>query len=107
MCVRLCVCEECLQSCKMSLVNYIFCILEREKSVSYIFSLPEMLSCVYARLKHMRSMKYNIFSLICLCVCSADEYKSELGQQLSLIAGSLVGGVCIVSLVAIAIICTR
>uniref|UniRef100_A0A669B115 receptor protein-tyrosine kinase n=1 Tax=Oreochromis niloticus TaxID=8128 RepID=A0A669B115_ORENI len=35
-----------------------------------------------------------------------DEYKSELGQQLSLIAGSLVGGVCIVSLVAIAIICT-
>uniref|UniRef100_A0A669EJP5 receptor protein-tyrosine kinase n=1 Tax=Oreochromis niloticus TaxID=8128 RepID=A0A669EJP5_ORENI len=30
----------------------------------------------------------------------------ELGQQLSLIAGSLVGGVCIVSLVAIAIICT-
>uniref|UniRef100_A0A8C6Q6D9 receptor protein-tyrosine kinase n=1 Tax=Nothobranchius furzeri TaxID=105023 RepID=A0A8C6Q6D9_NOTFU len=36
-----------------------------------------------------------------------DEYKSELGQQLSLIAGSLVGGVCIVSLVAIAIICTR
>uniref|UniRef100_A0A3Q0RU83 receptor protein-tyrosine kinase n=1 Tax=Amphilophus citrinellus TaxID=61819 RepID=A0A3Q0RU83_AMPCI len=29
-----------------------------------------------------------------------------LGQQLSLIAGSLVGGVCIVSLVAIAIICT-
>uniref|UniRef100_A0A3Q1CPN9 receptor protein-tyrosine kinase n=1 Tax=Amphiprion ocellaris TaxID=80972 RepID=A0A3Q1CPN9_AMPOC len=30
-----------------------------------------------------------------------DEYKSELGQQLSLIAGSLVGGVCIVSLVAI------
>uniref|UniRef100_A0A8C6X0H0 receptor protein-tyrosine kinase n=1 Tax=Neogobius melanostomus TaxID=47308 RepID=A0A8C6X0H0_9GOBI len=33
-----------------------------------------------------------------------DEYKSELGQQLSLIAGSLVGGVCIVSLVAIAII---
>uniref|UniRef100_A0A3B4UP83 receptor protein-tyrosine kinase n=1 Tax=Seriola dumerili TaxID=41447 RepID=A0A3B4UP83_SERDU len=28
-----------------------------------------------------------------------DEYKSELGQQLSLIAGSLVGGVCIVSLV--------
>lgn len=37
----------------------------------------------------------------------ADEYKSELGQQLSLIAGSLVGGVCIVSLVAIAIICSR
>uniref|UniRef100_A0A3B4UNT6 receptor protein-tyrosine kinase n=1 Tax=Seriola dumerili TaxID=41447 RepID=A0A3B4UNT6_SERDU len=36
-----------------------------------------------------------------------DEYKSELGQQLSLIAGSLVGGVCIVSLVAIAIICSR
>uniref|UniRef100_G3NTH9 receptor protein-tyrosine kinase n=1 Tax=Gasterosteus aculeatus aculeatus TaxID=481459 RepID=G3NTH9_GASAC len=36
-----------------------------------------------------------------------DEYKSELGQQLSLIAGSLVAGVCIVSLVAIAIICTR
>ncbi|KAJ3599274.1 hypothetical protein NHX12_033237 [Muraenolepis orangiensis] len=36
-----------------------------------------------------------------------DEYKSELGQQLSLIAGSLVGGVFIVSLVAIAIICTR
>ncbi|KAM9761307.1 ephrin type-B receptor 1-like isoform 2-T2 [Menidia menidia] len=36
-----------------------------------------------------------------------DEYKSELGQQLSLIAGSLVGGVCIVSLVAIVIICTR
>ncbi|XP_056270648.1 ephrin type-B receptor 1-like [Pseudoliparis swirei] len=36
-----------------------------------------------------------------------DEYKSELGQQLSLIAGSLVGGVCIVSLVAFAIICTR
>uniref|UniRef100_A0AAQ5YXN9 receptor protein-tyrosine kinase n=1 Tax=Amphiprion ocellaris TaxID=80972 RepID=A0AAQ5YXN9_AMPOC len=35
-----------------------------------------------------------------------DEYKSELGQQLSLIAGSLVGGVCIVSLVAIAIILT-
>nr|XP_061790574.1 ephrin type-B receptor 1-like [Nerophis lumbriciformis] len=33
-----------------------------------------------------------------------DEFKSELGQQLSLIAGSLVGGVCIVSLVAIAII---
>uniref|UniRef100_A0A3B4WAK4 receptor protein-tyrosine kinase n=1 Tax=Seriola lalandi dorsalis TaxID=1841481 RepID=A0A3B4WAK4_SERLL len=29
-----------------------------------------------------------------------------LGQQLSLIAGSLVGGVCIVSLVAIAIICS-
>uniref|UniRef100_A0A3Q2XUL4 receptor protein-tyrosine kinase n=1 Tax=Hippocampus comes TaxID=109280 RepID=A0A3Q2XUL4_HIPCM len=28
-----------------------------------------------------------------------DEFKSELGQQLSLIAGSLVGGVCIVSLV--------
>lgn len=41
-----------------------------------------------------------------LCVF-ADEFKSELGQQLSLIAGSLVGGVCIVSLVAIAIICTR
>ncbi|XP_056460649.1 ephrin type-B receptor 1-like [Gadus chalcogrammus] len=36
-----------------------------------------------------------------------DEYKSELGQQLSLIAGSLVCGVVIVSLVAIAIICTR
>uniref|UniRef100_A0A8C5GPA2 receptor protein-tyrosine kinase n=1 Tax=Gouania willdenowi TaxID=441366 RepID=A0A8C5GPA2_GOUWI len=36
-----------------------------------------------------------------------DEYKSELGQQLSLIAGSLVGGVCIVSIVAIAIICSR
>lgn len=36
-----------------------------------------------------------------------DEYKSELGQQLSLIAGSLVGGVCIVSLIAIAIICAR
>ncbi|KAF7653261.1 hypothetical protein LDENG_00085290 [Lucifuga dentata] len=36
-----------------------------------------------------------------------DEYKSELGQQLSLIAGSLVGGVCIVSLIAIAIICSR
>uniref|UniRef100_A0A3B5ALP1 receptor protein-tyrosine kinase n=1 Tax=Stegastes partitus TaxID=144197 RepID=A0A3B5ALP1_9TELE len=37
-----------------------------------------------------------------VCVfTSADEYKSELGQQLSLIAGSLVGGVCIVSLVAI------
>uniref|UniRef100_G3NTG8 receptor protein-tyrosine kinase n=1 Tax=Gasterosteus aculeatus aculeatus TaxID=481459 RepID=G3NTG8_GASAC len=35
-----------------------------------------------------------------------DEYKSELGQQLSLIAGSLVAGVCIVSLVAIAIILT-
>lgn len=45
-------------------------------------------------------------SSVHLCV-SADEYKSELGQQLSLIAGSLVGGVCIVSLVAIAIICTR
>uniref|UniRef100_A0A674PI18 receptor protein-tyrosine kinase n=1 Tax=Takifugu rubripes TaxID=31033 RepID=A0A674PI18_TAKRU len=28
-----------------------------------------------------------------------DEYKSELGQQLSLIAGYLVGGVCIVSLI--------
>lgn len=37
----------------------------------------------------------------------ADEYKSELGQQLTLIAGSLVGGVCIVSLVAVTIICTR
>lgn len=36
-----------------------------------------------------------------------DEYKSELGQQLSLIAGSLVGGVCIVSLIAIGIICAR
>ncbi|CAG11552.1 unnamed protein product, partial [Tetraodon nigroviridis] len=36
-----------------------------------------------------------------------DEYKSELGQQLSLIAGSLVGGVCIVSLIAITIICAR
>uniref|UniRef100_A0A8C7WU81 receptor protein-tyrosine kinase n=1 Tax=Oryzias sinensis TaxID=183150 RepID=A0A8C7WU81_9TELE len=36
-----------------------------------------------------------------------DEYKSELGQQLTLIAGSLVGGVCIVSLVAVTIICTR
>ncbi|CAL8306317.1 unnamed protein product [Lota lota] len=36
-----------------------------------------------------------------------DEYKSELGQQLSLIAGSLVGGIFIISLVAIAIICTR
>uniref|UniRef100_H2VD29 receptor protein-tyrosine kinase n=1 Tax=Takifugu rubripes TaxID=31033 RepID=H2VD29_TAKRU len=36
-----------------------------------------------------------------------DEYKSELGQQLSLIAGYLVGGVCIVSLIAITIICTR
>ncbi|XP_034438209.1 ephrin type-B receptor 1-like [Hippoglossus hippoglossus] len=36
-----------------------------------------------------------------------DEYKSELGQQLSMIAGSLVAGVCIVSLVAIAIICSR
>uniref|UniRef100_A0A8C5GNP3 receptor protein-tyrosine kinase n=1 Tax=Gouania willdenowi TaxID=441366 RepID=A0A8C5GNP3_GOUWI len=35
------------------------------------------------------------------------DYKSELGQQLSLIAGSLVGGVCIVSIVAIAIICSR
>ncbi len=45
-------------------------------------------------------------NLFIMCV-SADEYKSELGQQLSLIAGSLVGGVCIVSLVAIAIICTR
>ncbi|TNM88209.1 hypothetical protein fugu_006430 [Takifugu bimaculatus] len=36
-----------------------------------------------------------------------DEYKSELGQQLSLIAGYLVGGVCIVSLIAITIICAR
>ena len=43
---------------------------------------------------------------VCVCVC-VDEYKSELGQQLSLIAGSLVCGVVIVSLVAIAIICTR
>ncbi|XP_049587998.1 ephrin type-B receptor 1 isoform X1 [Syngnathus scovelli] len=36
-----------------------------------------------------------------------EEFKSDLGQQLSLIAGSLVGGVCIVSLVAIVIMCTR
>ncbi|MEQ2302977.1 Ephrin type-B receptor 1, partial [Ameca splendens] len=36
-----------------------------------------------------------------------DEYKSELGQQLYLTASSLVGGVCIVSLVALAIICSR
>ncbi|MEQ2271492.1 hypothetical protein XENORESO_005026, partial [Xenotaenia resolanae] len=35
------------------------------------------------------------------------EYKSELGQQLYLTASSLVGGVCIVSLVALAVICSR
>uniref|UniRef100_A0A7N8XZ86 receptor protein-tyrosine kinase n=1 Tax=Mastacembelus armatus TaxID=205130 RepID=A0A7N8XZ86_9TELE len=50
---------------------------------------------------------YGIFSKEMLFqTLTDDEYKSELGQQLSLIAGSLVGGVCIVSLVAIAIICT-
>lgn len=69
--------------------------------------LLEKLSCVYVK----RFEKYEDntsfpFVLDHVCV-SADEYKSELGQQLSLIAGSLVGGVCIVSLVAIAIICTR
>lgn len=92
----------------MSLVNDILCVCVRARAtVRYIFSLPEMLS--YDKVsKNMKTI--HLFSVcVCVfCVCvSADEYKSELGQQLSLIAGSLVGGVCIVSLVAIAIICTR
>lgn len=45
-------------------------------------------------------------SFVCLWTF-VDEYKSELGQQLALIAGSLVGGVCVVSLIAITIICAR
>lgn len=62
-----------------------------------------MQSCVY-----VREAKKIMRVVGCVSVCvSTDEYKSELGQQLSLIAGSLVAGVCIVSLVAIAIICTR
>uniref|UniRef100_A0AAX7T6I9 receptor protein-tyrosine kinase n=1 Tax=Astatotilapia calliptera TaxID=8154 RepID=A0AAX7T6I9_ASTCA len=47
---------------------------------------------------------YGAYSKDMLFQTLTDGKCSELGQQLSLIAGSLVGGVCIVSLVAIAII---
>lgn len=43
-----------------------------------------------------------------LFVCAADDFKSELREQLPLIAGSAAAGVVfIVSLVAISIVCSR
>lgn len=83
----------------------------RKKAVWFVFYLAEMLRRVYVRVVITITVRPTSYECVCACVSCVfmfpDEYKSELGQQLSLIAGSLVGGVCIVSLIAIAIICAR
>lgn len=92
---------------KISLTNVTSCATGgATNTVGLLFYLVEMFGRVRVCYWGFAAVTTVTLHTAVMCLFP-DEYKSELGQQLSLIAGSLVGGVCIVSLIAIAIICAR